>query len=337
MHFTEPNNIFLLAFFFLFLGLLFIKKKQKAQKIKKIATNEQYSRLTNNLRNHRNTWRNVLIGLSFVFFPLSLMEFKSGQEEVFVRGKNSDIVILLDISFSMQSKDVFPNRLNRAKREIESLLARLEGERVSLIAFANSAITLLPFTRDYQTISHLVRKVSPTWVSAQGTSLATALLSTKDIFERNKDIGNDKYIIIYSDGENHDSQSIKAAKELTNMDVRIFSVGIGTKEGITLTLTEEMKKNLLLGNKNQQQIITKLQTKNLETIANLGNGFLILPEYENFSFNRIVNEISKTTFGKDQMKTTLREKSRYHYFVAILIFLLYAEIFLNDRKEKTQK
>ena len=331
MYFNDPKNIFLALFLVAFIAANIIAKLQIKRK-SSVATMEGYPSLTKNINTKLRKVKFFLICTALIFFPVALMDFKHGQEEIAIQKKKTDIIILLDISLSMNSQDVFPTRLSRAKKEIESLIQSLNGERVSLIAFANSSITLLPFTTDYRAFTRLLRKVNPMWISSQGTSFATALKSAENILSRSaKD--NERFVIIYSDGEDHDEHSPAMAKFIHNkMNARIFSVGIGTGEGASLQLEEEMAKRLTPTYMAEPNIISKLETKTLEALAEVGNGMLILPQYESFSFRRLTKEITKNTKTDKKADTLLIGKSRHHYFVAILIFVLFLELFLKERK-----
>lgn len=333
MHFDEPKSIFLLLFFFLFI-IAGVVSKLQMKKRDAITTMEGYPSLAKNLNARLRKLRFFLIGAALVIFPIALMDFKYGQEEIAIRKKKTDIIILLDVSLSMNSQDIFPTRLNRAKKEIESLIQSLNGERVALIAFANSSITLLPFTTDYRAFIRLLRKANPTWISSQGTSFATAFKSAENILGRSA-ADNERFVIVYSDGENHDGHSLAMARLLHNkMGARIFTVGIGTGEGASLQLEDPFIRRLTPQNTTDPSVITKLDTKTLEALAEAGDGLLVLPQYESFSFRRLSKEITKNTKTDKKTDTLLVGKSRHHYFVALLLFALCLELFLKERKEE---
>ena len=82
-----------------------------------------------------------------------------------VQSRGVDMFILLDVSRSMLAEDAAPNRLARARAEIASMLDRLRGHRVGLIAFAGKAAVLSPLTPDYGFFRMMLRGASPSSVS----------------------------------------------------------------------------------------------------------------------------------------------------------------------------
>jgi len=86
-----------------------------------------------------------------------------------------DIMLVLDVSASMQAADIAPQRLQRAKLEITDIVQRLHGERIGLIAFAGTAGLLAPLTRDYAAFAHYLDLAEPGLFAVPGSNLAAAL------------------------------------------------------------------------------------------------------------------------------------------------------------------
>ena len=85
----------------------------------------------------------------FFFLVMALVQPKFGTRLELLHRRGVDIIVALDTSLSMLAEDIKPNRLKRALFEIETLIERLEGDRVGLLAFAGQSFVLCPLTLDY--------------------------------------------------------------------------------------------------------------------------------------------------------------------------------------------
>ena len=111
-------------------------------------------------------------------------------------------VILLDLSQSMMATDIQPSRLERAKFKISDLLEAKPGANVALIAYAGSAHTVVPLTKDYNIIKSHVKSLSPDIMPIPGSDLQAALELCKSIISRTTAPGT---TLIVSDDFNDDS------------------------------------------------------------------------------------------------------------------------------------
>ena len=111
-------------------------------------------------------------------------------------------VILLDLSQSMMATDIQPSRLERAKFKISDLLESKPGANVALIAYAGSAHTVVPLTKDYNIIKSHVKSLSPDIMPIPGSDLQAALELCKSIISRTTAPGT---TLIVSDDFNDDS------------------------------------------------------------------------------------------------------------------------------------
>ncbi|MEO0606470.1 MAG: VWA domain-containing protein, partial [Myxococcota bacterium] len=104
----------------------------------------------------RRTIRDTLAlsGLALALFALAGPRFDKQLQ--IVRSSGTDLVILLDLSRSMDARDVDPSRLERARREIRDLGRLAAGDRVGLVVFAGGAYPRLPLTEDYKALELVV-------------------------------------------------------------------------------------------------------------------------------------------------------------------------------------
>jgi len=143
-----------------------------------------------------------------------------------VRRAGRDIVFVLDVSKSMSARDAVPNRLHRARTAIIDCLGELQGDRVSLVAFAGSAEVRCPLTLDYAFFRMILEDTDHMSVSSGGTRIANALeVALEDILADAKKGYSD--IILITDGEDHDSSLAKSAPKLASAGARLIAIGVG--------------------------------------------------------------------------------------------------------------
>lgn len=144
-------------------------------------------------------------------------------EQVIPRG--SDLYVLIDVSRSMLADDVPPSRLGRAKADVLSLVNRLEGERIGLIAFAGQAVVKCPLTVDYDSFRRALEELDPDSAPRGGTAIGDAIRKAIEVFHAKSD--RDQAVLLITDGDDQQSYPLEAADVAAERHVTIFAVGLG--------------------------------------------------------------------------------------------------------------
>ena len=177
--------------------------------------------------------RHLLFGLRMAGFGLlvvALARPQLGRSDSEVNTEGIDIMLILDVSESMQALDFKPdNRLAVAKLTIASFIAKRTSDRIGLVIFAARAFTKCPLTLDHGVLNQLLADVSFTSFSYQtaiGTAIATAANRLKDSPAKSK------VIILCTDGANNagDLPPLTAANAAKELGIKIYTIGVG-KEG----------------------------------------------------------------------------------------------------------
>ncbi len=177
---------------------------------------------------NRRVLRERLLVLSLVFGVLALAEPRFGREMQTIRATGSDVVIVLDLSRSMDAADVEPSRLTRAKREVADLLALVQGDRVGLVVFAGGAFPHVPLTVDSLALERVVDELRTNVFEGQGSSVGAGLRAGMKLLSRGHDQAG-KAVILLSDGEDHDPDDARAAAdELAAEGIPVFALAIGS-------------------------------------------------------------------------------------------------------------
>ncbi|MDP3543060.1 MAG: VWA domain-containing protein [Elusimicrobiota bacterium] len=166
--------------------------------------------------------------MAIVLLVLALAGPQFGIELVETRSDARQAVIAVDVSLSMLTPDVKPNRLERAKSSLSLLIDQLRGERLGVVAFAGDAVTVCPLTQDADAAKQLLGALEVGAVPTPGTAIGGALRTSVAMLGR---YPGGKAVILLTDGEDHKSDPLGAAREAAAAGVRVYAVGIGTPDG----------------------------------------------------------------------------------------------------------
>ncbi len=208
--------------------------------------------------------------LSWLLWPISLLAILALAGPAFqklptpVIKNQSALVIALDVSKSMLSDDIKPNRLERAKYKINDILERRKDGQTALLVYSGDAFVVTPLTDDTQTIALMLKAISPEIMPVQGSRVDIALSKAKDLLKQAGYPGGD--VLLIADGVNA-SKANKVAQDLTNDRIKISVLGVGTKQGAPIPLQTGFVKD-----RQGNIVIPKLQLSELKELASNGNG-----------------------------------------------------------------
>lgn len=169
----------------------------------------------------------ALAGLAGIALALAEPRFDKVVQTVQSRG--TDVVLLLDLSRSMDARDVDPSRLERARREIADLGRLIEGDRVGLVLFAGGAYPRLPLTADFRAVELVASEVDTESFTTQGSDLGAALRVALELLSRSEEQAG-QALLVLSDGETHDpDDALAAANEAADRGIPVFVMGIGVE------------------------------------------------------------------------------------------------------------
>jgi tetratricopeptide (TPR) repeat protein len=250
-----------------------------------------------------------------------------------VKREGIDLFVALDVSLSMKSEDVKPNRLAKAKRDISSLLQKLSGDRVGLIVFAGDAFVQFPLTSDYSAADLFLSAVDVDAVPVPGTAIESAIKLALKSFET--DLPTQKAIIVVTDGENTEGDILSAIDDAKKAHVRIYTIGMGTPEGSPIPIYNAQGQQIDYKHDESGNIVlTKLDEPLLQQIAAATGGAYLRGTSGGNEVDEVYKQLEslgKTEFGARQISGY---ESRYQYPLALAIVLLLVEVLLSERRGK---
>ncbi len=170
--------------------------------IKKYFNKDSFSFLSPEFSSSKLYLKASLTFLVIVFLIFGLVNPKIGTELKTVKREGVDIVFALDVSKSMLAEDIAPNRIFKAKRLVSEMFNKLGSDRVGIIAYASTAIPVLPITTDFSSAKMFLESLNTDMLSSQGTSIIEAIELSKGYFD--DDNQTNRVLCILSDGEDHE-------------------------------------------------------------------------------------------------------------------------------------
>ncbi len=276
----------------------------------------------------------LLAALASLVVAFSRPQFGTRLQTVSREGQ--DVVVALDLSSSMLAEDVPPNRLEKAKHAIGSLIDLLRGDRIALVGFAGRAFVQCPLTLDYGAAKMFLQAMDTGLIPVQGTAIGEAVRKSAALFKTGDK--QHKVIILFTDGEDHGGDAAEAARGAAESGIVLYVVGVGTDRGAPIPLRDEQGRPLGFKKDDQGQVVvTRLSEPTLRELAvDASGGFFRLSSGEG-EIRQIYGEIS----GMDKKTLATQEftqfNEQYQPFVAAALLLLVVELFVAERRTVKRK
>ena len=269
--------------------------------------------------------RIVLFTLAFMFFVVGLARPQIGAKLSERKIKGAEIMICLDVSNSMLAEDYSPNRLERAKMAISSIVDKLRDDRIGLIIFAGTSFVQLPVTTDYVSAKMFLSSIDAGSIPVQGTAIGDAIHTAIKSFSAQSE--KSRVIILITDGENHEDDAVAAAKEAGDSGIRIYTIGVGSTHGQPIPVDGQ-----LLTDKDGNIVVSKLDEAVLRKVAAAGSGAYVHAGNDEFGLNPIIDDIRRMEGEEFSSVVFEQYDEQYVYFFALALLLLVIEVLVGERK-----
>jgi len=270
----------------------------------------------------------VCLLAAVLFLVLCLLGPRWGFRWEEIKRRGVDIVIALDTSDSMLSRDVKPSRLERAKREVYDLINMLRGDRIGLVVFSGGAFLQCPLTLDHGACLMFLDYIDTTVVPQKGTNITGAIQKAVDAFDDME--RSSKAIILISDGGNLVGDPLSAAREAKRKGIKIYAIGIGREdEEAPIPLREGGLKY----NKGKM-VTTRLEDKTLKDIALATDGVYVRSVTGDLDLEKIYYEEIHKKMEKRELESTRRKRweERFQWPLILAVCLLFAEALIGERR-----
>jgi Ca-activated chloride channel family protein len=272
----------------------------------------------------------ILFIVAYAFLIIGIADPQIGSKMEEEKRKGADLMILLDVSNSMLSQDMAPNRLENAKQAIAQLIDNLHNDRIGIIVFAGEAYVQLPVTTDYSAAKLFLNTINTGMVPTQGTAIGAAIDLGMKSFDF-KD-GTGKAMIIITDGENHEDDAVAAAKNAAEKDVMVNVIGMGSANGAPVPLYQDGKQVGFHTDSAGHTVVSKLNEDMCKEITAAGQGAYVRATNANSGLNIVMDQVGKVQRKTYDSKTFKDFEDRFQFFLGFAFLLLIVEFFISNRK-----
>ena len=313
----------------LIIGFISLKSWKKTIQKKYISTH-LFKDLSPQTSQFKPKLKLVLLLLVFTFLSIALINPKIGTQLKTVKREGVDIVFAIDVSKSMLAEDIAPNRLAKAKRLVSQTINELNSDRVGIIAYAASALPILPITTDYSTARMFLQSLNSDMLSSQGTSIIEAVKLAKDYYDDENQ--TNRVLCILSDGEDHEFENQDIPSVVQDMGISIFTIGLGTIKGAPIPIKSNGVIESYKKNSEGDVVITKLVPQLLQDIALSANGLYISGGNTEEVVNEIIEKLKEMDKKEFESKQFVAYKDQFQWFLGFALFFLCLELFVFEKK-----
>jgi Ca-activated chloride channel family protein len=327
LQFQYKDFILGLAAIPLFIGLFFLLLSWKQKVVKRIGDKKLVQQLISNFSRKLFTVKFILLLLALAAGVIAIMNLRKPANGEGIGRKGIDVVVVLDVSKSMLATDIQPSRLERAKQFISKLMSTMPNDRIGLVLFAGKAYMQMPLTTDHGAAQMFVSSAGPDAVPQQGTVISDALKMSAKAF--NPADRRYKAVVLISDGEDHDPDALKTAKELAAQGMMINTVGIGSPEGAYIVdpATGENKRD-----ETGNPIISKLNEEELKALAENTNGVYVHLQGSDEAVDIVKKNLSQIETRALGDVSLMNFKTYYWWFAGAMLLFLVIENYIPERK-----
>ena len=317
MNFLKPFGsleAIIILCFLIFYSIYLIRLYRINKKIKVSKSNVFYKIIL------RSTYFSLLI------FSLLGPSFGENKEEINIIGK--DIMILVDLSESMNADDIEPSRLEKVKFEMKKIINEFSTDRIGIIMFSGEAFVQCPMTYDKNAINLFTETLNTGLVPNTGTDFGPPLeLSLSKLNNENSQTNefSSKIIILISDGEDFGDNTEESLNKIIESNYKLFTIGIGSEKGSKILLKNGNYKKDNEG----KEVITKLNPVSLKETANKTGGKYFEITNNNNQTDELIDEINNITGDVIESKIIDVTENKYFYFLFTALILMIIDFSIN--------
>lgn len=318
----SPTWFYALIPLAIFAAVMVLRLRRQGQQWKKVVATRLESQLVSRGGRYRHIVACCLLWVSLILFIIALARPISGYDEIESATEGRNIVFVIDTSRSMRVPDPSPSRLESARALCFELLPSLDGDQISVVAFANEAFTLAPLTSDRSIIAATLTQMSHQSIPEGGSNLAEAVDHALDMLEDTQQLGG--AIILMSDGEDHDSAVDRAASRARKLGIPIMSIGIGSREGGLIP--DPRQRGGFFLDARGQQVLSTLKTDSLDRLATESQGLFISGAKVRNARSMILSSLDALERIELESRVARLPRHLYFYFLMPALLLLLAGI-----------
>ncbi|MCU0511885.1 MAG: VWA domain-containing protein [Anaerolineae bacterium] len=319
----QPLALLLLLLVPLLALFLLARDRARAAALRRIGDAELVAALLSQVSPNRRRVKSLLWLLTLVCLILALARPAWGVELQRVEKSGVAVMVVLDVSRSMDAQDIVPSRLERAIIDLRDLFSGLAGNDAGIILFAGVPVAYMPMTYDMDAAQIFLDAVSTGAINAQGTAIADALTLALDSLETGTDA--QPIILLVSDGENHEGSTLEVARRAAAAGVVIHTLGYGTATGAVIPVYDAAGSLVDYKTDSAGNLVeTRLDAEVLQRIADITGGLYQPFEGSGAAVQQVLAAVGAVPGGAlaDEFITRTVERSGLLVLLALLALAL---------------
>ena len=321
MIFANPTYLYLLLLLIPMIGW-YIWKMSRSQATWQVSATQAFDKAPTTYKIYLRHFPFVLRMLAIAILIVVLARPQSTDKWQNSTTEGIDIMLAMDISTSMLTEDLKPNRIEAAKDVAASFINGRPNDNIGLVLFAAESFTQCPLTTDHTILLNLFKDIQCGMIAdgtAIGLGLANAVSRIKDSQAKSK------VIVLLTDGSNNAGEiaPVTAAQIAKTFGIRVYTIGVGTLNG-EAPYPYPTSYGVQYGT-----IKVDIDEKTLTQIAVETGG-----EYFRASDNKTLKAIYQKIDELEKTKINVQEFSKkqeeYKYWALLAFLLLLIEILLRN-------
>lgn len=237
--------------------------------------------------------------------------------------EGTDIVLAMDISASMLSRDLTPDRLSAAKEVAKEFVGKRQNDNIGVVIFAGDGFTLLPMTTDNAELVNTIQELDVRMLDSDGTAIGDGIATAINRIEGGK--ARSKSIILITDGTNNTGvvAPLTAAEIAQKDSIRIYTIGVGTHGTAPTPVAQDWAGNLVF-----RQLPVTIDEPTLEKVAAMTGGKYFRAT-DNHVLDRVFKEIDKLEKTKIDVQSFSNALDNYMPWAWILLGLVLLDLLVE--------
>lgn len=330
MTFLRPEALLLLLLVPVVALFLLARNRARHRALSRLGQVELISKLIQRIHYGNRRLKEILWLTTLTLLIFALARPIWGIQLDLVDSTGVQIVFAIDVSRSMDAEDIPPSRLARALFVAQDILDALPESQVAVSIFARQARPYMPMTYDHWVARAFLSSLSTQALTMQGTQLAEALKISAQMLDMR--LTGDKFIILLSDGEDHEAGLQTVLAELENLGIRVLTLGFGTSTGALIPIRDAQGNPIAFHSNNGVPVETRLNEAVLQQIARETQGLYASYSLGAFSIQDFVQPVLSAQELATNQSYLTRPVEQYQIFVLIAWLLLTIEILLSEVK-----
>ncbi|SHN92024.1 vWA domain-containing protein [bacterium endosymbiont of Bathymodiolus sp. 5 South] len=256
-----------------------------------------------------------LLLLSIILILLALSQPTLDKGEIKIKKHLSDLVVAMDMSYSMLANDVYPSRFEFAKNKLLHSLDKIRDRQVAILGFTSQTFLISPLTDDFSSLKFLIKNLRTDSINLKGTDIRNLLQAASDLTGTTKN----KQILLLTDGGD-DANFKEAIAYAIKHNLQIFIFDIASKSGGSMRTENGLLKD------QDNNIVVVRENPNIKTLAMQTGGKYLKYSLNNNDLSDFINTFDRHNNSKE---VKINQKRQLFYYPLLLALLLLFVVFFS--------